>query len=224
MAKACGAKTRSGEPCKRAPMEGKTRCRLHGGASTGPKVPNVAQNAIKHGFYSDALLPEERQLYERAEVGSLDDEIRLARVKLHRFVRLSGSLELMDMVDGALEVIRKTGMAYDQAEKEMAPFDKKEIRAAAPDYADLILRQIDLIRKLELARADLQKADPAERRAEELHALQVEAQRLEIERKRKDAAITNGQVMNNIMPVPTADSVDSWEQVATAQQDKVLGR
>ncbi|WP_308054666.1 HGGxSTG domain-containing protein [Burkholderia cenocepacia] len=157
MAKTCGAKTRSGSPCKRAPMEGKARCKLHGGASTGPKKPNSATNALKHGFYSDALLPEERVLYERVEVGSLDDEIRLARVKLHRFVRLSGSLELQDMIDGALEVVRKTGEAFNHATKDMEPYDKKEIKAAAPDYADLIIRQIDLIRKLELARADLMK-------------------------------------------------------------------
>ncbi|APR40017.1 HGGxSTG domain-containing protein [Paraburkholderia sp. SOS3] len=155
MAKTCGAKTRSGTPCKRAPMEGKRRCKLHGGASTGPKKPNTATNALKHGFYSDALLPEERKLYKRVEVGSLDDELRLARVKLHRFVKLSGSLELMDVVDGALEIVRKTGMAYNHATKDMEPYDKREIKAAAPDYADLIIRQIDLIRKLELARHDL---------------------------------------------------------------------
>lgn len=153
MASTCGAKTRSGAPCKRAPMEGKTRCKLHGGASTG--APKGNANAVKHGFYSDALTSDERVLYERAEVGGLDDEIRLARVKLHRFVRLSGSLDLMDMVDGALQVTRKIGEEYDRATESMQPYDKKELKAAAPDYADLIIRQIDLIRKLELARRDL---------------------------------------------------------------------
>lgn len=29
----CGAKTRAGGTCRRAPMDGTTRCRLHGGAS-----------------------------------------------------------------------------------------------------------------------------------------------------------------------------------------------
>lgn len=29
----CGAKTRSGEPCKLAPVTGRTRCRMHGGRS-----------------------------------------------------------------------------------------------------------------------------------------------------------------------------------------------
>lgn len=158
MAGTCGARTRSGAPCKRAPMEGKTRCKLHGGASTG--APKGNSNAVKHGFYSDALLPEERLLYERAEVGNLDDEIRLARVKLHRFVRLSGSLELQDLVDGALEVARKSGMAYDFATKEMAPFEKQEIKAAAPNYAELIIKQLDIIRKLELARVELTRETP----------------------------------------------------------------
>ena len=150
----CGAKTRAGGACK-APAMGNGRCRVHGGKSTGPKDQSGNTNAVKHGFYSDALTSDERVLYERAEVGSLDDEIRLARVKLHRFVRLSGSLDLMDMVDGALQVTRKIGEEYDRATESMQPYDKKELKAAAPDYADLIIRQIDLIRKLELARRDL---------------------------------------------------------------------
>jgi len=29
----CGAKTRRGTPCKRPPVAGRTRCRLHGGAT-----------------------------------------------------------------------------------------------------------------------------------------------------------------------------------------------
>jgi hypothetical protein len=156
----CGARTRSGGTCQKHALEGATRCRLHGGASSKANKGNA--HAVKHGFYSDALLPEEKLLYERAEVGSLDDEIRLARVKLHRFVKLSGSLDLQQMIDGALEVARKSGMAYDHATKEMAPFEKQEIKAAAPDYADLIIRQIDLIRKLELARLDINKAGGGE--------------------------------------------------------------
>lgn len=156
----CGARTRSGGTCQKHALEGATRCRLHGGAASKANKGNA--HAVKHGFYSDALTSDERVLYERAEVGSLDDEIRLARVKLHRFVRLSGSLDLMDMVDGALQVTRKIGEEYDRATESMQPYDKKELKAAAPDYADLIIRQIDLIRKLELARKDLLKENPPE--------------------------------------------------------------
>jgi len=32
----CGAKTRKGTPCQTRCVEGKARCRLHGGCSTGP--------------------------------------------------------------------------------------------------------------------------------------------------------------------------------------------
>lgn len=46
MKEVCGAKTRAGTPCQRAPVAGRTRCRLHGGASPlpGPSHPNW-----KHG-------------------------------------------------------------------------------------------------------------------------------------------------------------------------------
>lgn len=34
----CGARTRKGTPCRCQPVEGKRRCRYHGGLSTGPKT------------------------------------------------------------------------------------------------------------------------------------------------------------------------------------------
>lgn len=34
----CGAKTRKGLPCKAKPLQGKCRCKLHGGLSTGPRT------------------------------------------------------------------------------------------------------------------------------------------------------------------------------------------
>ncbi len=34
----CGARTRAGHPCKAAAMPN-GRCRMHGGASTGPRTP-----------------------------------------------------------------------------------------------------------------------------------------------------------------------------------------
>lgn len=34
----CGARTRKGTPCQAKAMPGKTRCKFHGGLSTGPKT------------------------------------------------------------------------------------------------------------------------------------------------------------------------------------------
>ena len=48
----CGAKTRAGTACKRAPCAGKRRCRLHGGAP-GSGAPLAERNGnYKHGRYS----------------------------------------------------------------------------------------------------------------------------------------------------------------------------
>ena len=46
----CGAKAKinNGDPCRCPAIKGKSRCRLHGGASSG--APRGNSNAIKHGF------------------------------------------------------------------------------------------------------------------------------------------------------------------------------
>jgi hypothetical protein len=90
MANACGAKTSSGEPCKRAPSKGKTRCKLHGGGSTGPKLVNHLidpstnvgnQYSKTHGIYGKHLTQEERDDSARIELGNLDALIRIAHVQ-----------------------------------------------------------------------------------------------------------------------------------------------
>ena len=153
MTKKCGAKTRSNGVCKSKPMAN-GRCRMHGGSSKGPKKPNTKDNAVTHGFYADALQAEERIVWERVKIGSIEDEIRLMRVKLHRLVRLSGSADVADLIDSALEVAQKR-----DAHPTLGVFDKSEIRVKAPQYADLILVAVGEIRKLELQRLQMQLLD-----------------------------------------------------------------
>jgi hypothetical protein len=125
---------------------------MHGGLSTGAK--DAARpgntNSLQHGFYSDALQPDELKLWHRVEIGSLDDELRLARVKLHRLVRLAGNADVAELIDSALEVAQKR-----DTHPELGQFEKSEIKVKVPQYGDLIVRQIDVIRKLELARLQL---------------------------------------------------------------------
>lgn len=83
----CGAKTRSGEPCKRKGCKENGRCRLHGGKSTGAKtaigkaaskynalytIPEwllgtVRHEWIKHPLFSEAILCSHQLIILTAE-------------------------------------------------------------------------------------------------------------------------------------------------------------
>jgi hypothetical protein len=60
----CGAKTRSGAPCKSAPVTGRRRCRMHGGAP-GSGAPRGSRNGnYKHGRYTGEMVAARRWLRE----------------------------------------------------------------------------------------------------------------------------------------------------------------
>jgi uncharacterized protein YjcR len=57
----CGAKTRSGGSCRAPAVRGKTRCRMHGGAS-GSGAPKGNHNARKHGLFTKDALAERKAI------------------------------------------------------------------------------------------------------------------------------------------------------------------
>ena len=57
----CGAKTRSGKPCRSPAARGKKRCRMHGGAK-GSGAPKGNKNALKHGRYTKQAIEERKRL------------------------------------------------------------------------------------------------------------------------------------------------------------------
>jgi uncharacterized protein YjcR len=59
----CGARTRSGKPCQSPAVQGKKRCRMHGGAP-GSGAPRGNKNAVKHGLYTREAIAQRRQLAE----------------------------------------------------------------------------------------------------------------------------------------------------------------
>ena len=81
LAPRCGAKARTGCPC-RSPAMANGRCRMHGGASTGPTtldgLARLRATHTKHGFYgaesqaalrrTDAFIVETRALLARLRV------------------------------------------------------------------------------------------------------------------------------------------------------------
>jgi hypothetical protein len=57
----CGAKTRSGKPCRAPAVTVKKRCRMHGGAPASG-APRDNKNALKHGLYTREAIEERRRL------------------------------------------------------------------------------------------------------------------------------------------------------------------
>jgi hypothetical protein len=60
----CGARTRAGAPCRSAPVCGRRRCRMHGGAD-GSGAPTGARNGnFRHGRYTKEVAATRRWLRE----------------------------------------------------------------------------------------------------------------------------------------------------------------
>ena len=78
----CGAKTRSGAACAKFPIEGKRRCRLHGGLSTGPKTAAgraaISAANTKHGRYKNWREKQAKERYYRGEIKRVMEEAREA--------------------------------------------------------------------------------------------------------------------------------------------------
>lgn len=140
----CGAKTRAGGECK-APAMGNGRCRVHGGKSTGPKDQAGNTNATKPGsLYSAYLTPDERRIASGMTLGSVDEEIRLTRIRLMRALKLEN--ERADTAELDSEVEREG------AENVSA---KHERHLKVRDYAGLIDRLTARIESLEKTRRTL---------------------------------------------------------------------
>ena len=59
LSRRCGARTRSGSPC-RSPAMPNGRCRMHGGKSPG--APKGNRNAFKHGHFSAEAIGRRREV------------------------------------------------------------------------------------------------------------------------------------------------------------------
>lgn len=70
----CGATTRVGGACKAPAVQGKKRCRMHGGAA-GSGAPLGNQNALKHGKYTREMLQLRREMAQlmRAARATLEE-------------------------------------------------------------------------------------------------------------------------------------------------------
>jgi hypothetical protein len=79
---ACGAETRAGTPCKNPAVTGKSRCRLHGGLSTGARTPEGrAKLRALHWKHGRATTEAKAEAKRQAQVG------RAVRAELRQIER-----------------------------------------------------------------------------------------------------------------------------------------
>lgn len=165
----CGAKTRAGKPCKKSPVEGKKRCRLHGGLSPG--APKGNKNGLRHGIYS--RLFDDSQLDDAiAMQGDVSRELAIARLQLvnclnHR--KAQGDTPQLDEIkDETLadeedeDVVKKArakdaarcGEYYDPDEDDYGGQESEPLKRTrvyrTRDWANEEARLITLIAKLEM--------------------------------------------------------------------------
>jgi len=148
MAGKCGAKTRAGGKC-RAPAMKNGKCRVHGGASTGAPPDNT--NAVKAGsLYSKYLTHEEQAEYAQMELGLVDDELRLMRIRLARALRLEKESTKPEL---ETEITREGGGPSTVG---------KEVHYKKRDYISIINQITTRIESLERTRAELLKKGTGE--------------------------------------------------------------
>ena len=87
----CGAKTRKGTPCQRPANKKNGRCRLHGGASSGPRTEvgraRISAANLRHGKYTKDKLEKRRENAARGR------EIRRELRQMERELIANGLLD-----------------------------------------------------------------------------------------------------------------------------------
>lgn len=139
----CGAKSRrTGRPCQ-APAMANGRCRMHGG--TNPGAPAGNQRAVKHGIYARFYTEEEQATLDAMQLGDVDAELKLCRIRLMRALAAAqeheGKPELHEMV-------AVTGRGKDGG-------ITGEKRYKRTDYGHIIDRLLGRIESLERTRSEL---------------------------------------------------------------------
>lgn len=86
--KPCGAKLRNGQPCAKPPLAGETRCRLHGGATKTSRGATAPQAKPNEGLYTKFYTAAELVEHDAMELGTVDAEIKLVRLRLARALRM----------------------------------------------------------------------------------------------------------------------------------------
>lgn len=148
----CGAKTRSGQTCRNRAMQN-GRCRMHGGKATG--APTGNRNAATPGsIYSRYFTEEEKDLAAQIELGKVDEELRLTRIRLMR--ALAREAEYGNTLE--LDSEKREPVIVDG--EIVAGTEQVTTTSKVRDYTGLIDKLTARIESLERTRVELAKNSP----------------------------------------------------------------
>lgn len=136
----CGAKTRSGSPCKSHAVLGRTRCRMHGGAvPRGAALPQTI-----HGRYSKSL---PTRLRERFDASERDPELLNLRQEIALIDSRTGQLLELDDPDGWPEIVSLIEQRRKLVETERKRLVEMQQMITAEQAAVLIAALTDAVRR-----------------------------------------------------------------------------
>ncbi|WP_176219629.1 hypothetical protein [Chromobacterium haemolyticum] len=138
----------------------------------------------------------------------MDEELRLTKIRLMRALAAERDSEPLELESKTVKPVLFGGIPDDEEEGVI-----EEYTYRVKDYAGLIDRLTARIESLESRRQSLL-----------LGEVELELKRLDLDRRRKEHEKQGGDLTHNIVPVPTADSVEGWEAVAEQHQNKILGK
>jgi hypothetical protein len=148
----CGATNRQGKPCQKPPLTGKTRCKLHGGAT-----PTKTKGNRLHGLYSAALTDAEAAAWDTVPIGNVDDDIRMCRIWLARAMELDSAIgkDPSNLTNKAGLVLSEIRQTTDGENKSTDVITKR------PDTIARINMLLGRIAQLEKTRSELLAASRA---------------------------------------------------------------
>jgi len=118
----CGAKAKgTGQPCKRAPVKGRNRCKLHGGAS----LQGSDSARYKHGLYSKYAGSQLKDVLSQLEdvdseeLIQPDAEIKLMQALLMKCKSLQDGLDDLNDLDTISKIIERLIHAKQRSQKIM---------------------------------------------------------------------------------------------------------
>ncbi len=181
----CGAKKRNGEACQKTPMIGKTRCRLHGGASKNGGAPTGNKNSAKHNIYSQFMTDDELEFVEHSPLDEIESELKLCKVQLKR--ALEAKQKQAERVAGG-----KDGLEIDSIQDENdAEGGSTKTTFKWRDYDAIIDKLIARIQSLTTQRHALKQQE-----------LDIKKTKLEIEKiERESGPDGDGEVVIRVVRV-----------------------